>query len=286
MSVCPKISKTEKKSLLQNFKDTKKAAQGLSMNALVGKGEAEFCLKSLQSSSAALSVSFDTSKSYAALADTEADHSPVDRDFVIELLQAGIFVGITKLKTHLSLKIAIEADADLKTTKRKEFLVTEAAKLTPVLTLPQGPLALRNVIYKQPLSRIMRGRPELDLMDFNAKEHLAAVRGKFHEQDFYGENSSLMGALAGKRFTGDAIARIRVCWRVRREFQTTLAVICRKRSTVVYQNLKAIVLKMNLSPILIKNRNQNWKAIRRTKETAFWPGFNHLQRLLSMVIFH
>lgn len=43
-------------------------------------------------------------------------------------------------------------------------------------------------------------------MDFNAKEHLAAVRGKYHEQDFSEANTTLMAALAGRKCKPGAIA--------------------------------------------------------------------------------
>lgn len=169
------------------------------MNVLGGDSDTEFTLGALYETSATLEVTFGTSRTYDALADTVADHSAVDRPFVNELQESGAFVAITKLKTPLSLKLAIEADTDGKITKRKEFLVTEAAQLTPVISLPQGPLALRNVLHvitEQPLNRILLGRPELDLMDFNAKDHLASVRGKYHEHDFSVSNAPLLAALA------------------------------------------------------------------------------------------
>lgn len=212
MGICPKSTAEEKAAFSKEYgkavaagepaeEAAKAEAQSGGLNTLT---EATCCdddstLGALQDKSAALMVSFGTDEKFAALADTGADHSAVDRKFVKRLQNDEAFIAITKLKTPLSLKLAIDADDDGKVTKPQEFLVTEAARLTPIIDLPRGPLALRNVLHvmtEKPLNRILLGRPELDLMGFNAKNHLDEVRDKFHERDFSKANESLMSAMA------------------------------------------------------------------------------------------
>lgn len=165
MDQCPKSSEEEKRDLLQEYKDSKTSNEGNGLNSLHASGP----ISVIQDTSAAVKFSFGTEKVYDALADTGADHSAIDRASVKELQKDGAFVGITKLKKPLSLQLALDFDSEGNVTKRQEFLVTEAARLTPVISLPQGPLALRNVLHviaEQPLNRILLGRPELDEMEF------------------------------------------------------------------------------------------------------------------------
>lgn len=47
-------------------------------------------------------------------------------------------MAITKLKKPITLKMEIETDGNCKVTKT-QFTVTKAAKITLVISLPQGP---------------------------------------------------------------------------------------------------------------------------------------------------
>jgi hypothetical protein len=57
--------------------------------------------------------------------------------------------------------------------------VTDVAKVTLVLQLAAGPLAMRNVqmaLVEQPMPFILLGEPDLLKMGFDATRHLGSVR--------------------------------------------------------------------------------------------------------------
>ena len=104
-----------------------------------------------------------------ALGDIGADNRAIPRSVIKSLRQAGVRIPAKK---HLNAPLHL--DAAIKLAGNVAFTASAIVKLRITISLPCGPLRLRNVellVIDQPMDEILLGRPLLRCIGFNLDIH-------------------------------------------------------------------------------------------------------------------
>ena len=183
---CQETTEDKRKALLKKYYDDKKEK---TFSRLIGP----------LSRDGRWSCRIENKRDTVALGDISADQSAILRAFICSLQAAGIKVAVIKqFNEPLQLDAAIKLPGDV------PFTTSSVVNLCITISLPCGPLRLRNVeflVVDQQIDEILLGRPRLKCLGFDLDSHMQRIQTTMDNADI----SSLMSDSMKTNNAGDSL---------------------------------------------------------------------------------